>query len=340
MTHRTTSYRPLDNLELVVPCHNEEDGIEHFYEVAAMNLDSVGIPARFIFVDDGSSDNTLARLNALADRDARVCILCLSRNFGHQMALTAGLDHTKADVVVVMDADLQHPPKLIAKMIDHYKGGADVVYAVREGAGPLGGLRALFSKTYYRLLSRFTRILVIPGAADFRLMSRRVVTALRGMRETHRYLRGMVSWVGFPYAVVTYSQEERYAGRPSYDFNQSLNLARHGLFSFSTVPLAVITRLGFLLSFLAFLYFCYILFAALTSKVIPGWPSVIAVILIASGIQLVSLGVIAQYIGLIFEEVKDRPLYVVKDSRFPDDTGNAVETTETGKKDGPQTGAP
>jgi len=127
----------------------------------------------------------------------------------------------------------------------------------------------------------------------------------------------MVSWVGFPYAVVTYSQKERYAGRPSYDLNQSLNLARHGLFSFSTVPLAVITRLGFLLSFLAFLYFCYILVAALSNKTIPGWPSVIAVILIASGIQLVSLGVIAQYVGLIFEEVKHRPLYVVEISRWP-----------------------
>lgn len=334
MTPRTTSFRPVDTLDLVVPCFNEEDGIEHFHKMAATHLDSLCISVRFIFVDDGSTDNTLARLNALADRDPRVCILSLSRNFGHQMALTAGLDHTKADVVVVMDADLQHPPNLIAEMIDHYKGGADVVYAVRKRASPLGSLRGLFSKTYYSLLSRLTRIVIIPGAADFRLMSKRVVTALRGMRETNRYLRGMVSWVGFPYAVVTYSQKERFAGRPSYDLNQSLNLARHGLFSFSTVPLAVITRLGFLLSFLAFLYFCYILVAALSNRTIPGWPSVIAVILIASGIQLVSLGVIAQYVGLIFEEVKHRPLYVVKNFRFPDGT-----TGEAGEENGPQTGS-
>jgi len=307
--------RKLTSLTVVAPFYNEEAGLEAFYDKLIGQMEKLHVPCDFIFVDDGSQDRTLELLNQLADRDPRVTVLSLSRNFGHQAALTAGLDHAGGEAVVVMDSDLQHPPEIIPRLVAGYEEGADIVYAVRANAAGLGFFKRLSARLYYGTLRRLTNTPVIHGAADFRLMSRAAVLALRAMRETHRYLRGMVPWLGFPHAVVHYEQPERYAGSPVYTFWKSLRMARHGLLSFSTVPLDAVTLLGLGLAALGAVYFCYILAVKAQGEAVPGWASVIVVVLVLGGVQLISLGILAQYVAMIFEQTKQRPLYVVKHKR-------------------------
>ncbi|MBZ0310323.1 MAG: glycosyltransferase family 2 protein [Anaerolineae bacterium] len=311
--------RKAKSLAVVVPCYNEEATIHEFHKQVCAVLDTLDISYGFVFVDDGSRDNTLTVLNTLASTDSRVSVLSLARNFGHQLALTAGLDHADAEIIVTMDCDLQHPPATLAEMVRAYEGGADVVYAVRENDENRGFLKSWAAGTFYTLLKRMTRTEVISGAVDFRLLSREALEVLRSMREVHRYLRGMVPWMGFPSAMVHYHQQERFAGTSSYSWRQLARLARHGLFSFSTIPLAFITWLGVLMNVLAVMYLIYILLAAAfsdTLRSVPGWSSVIVVLLVVSGVQLISIGILAQYIGMIFEQVKGRPLYVLKQKRL------------------------
>lgn len=304
--------RHLNSLTIVAPFYNEESGTQAFYE--ALISEFVGDDFEFdmVFVDDGSRDNTLNILNNIALSDKRVTILSLARNFGHQAALTAGLDYAYGDVVITMDSDLQHPPAIIREMIAQYQSGYDVVYAVRADYQNLSPFKRQTAKIYYGLLKRVANVEVIPGAADFRLMSYDAVLALRSMREYHRYLRGMVPWIGFKTTQIIFNQPERFAGKPTYSWRKSLRLARDGLFSFSTIPLELITWLGISLVALSLLYLVYILLVFISGVAAPGWTSVIVVLLALSGTQLIALGVIAQYIGMIFEQVKERPLYLLK----------------------------
>lgn len=310
------SVRKLASLTIVAPFYNEEDGAEAFHQALCQHLDMLGIAYNFVFVDDGSRDNTLGILNRIADADPRVTVLSLSRNFGHQIALSAGLDYAEGEAVVVMDSDLQHPPAAIAEMVRAYESGAEIVYGVRKNDESRRFLKRIVARQYYAFLQRATALQFVSGAADFRLISRRALLTLRTMREVHRYLRGMVPWLGYDYAVIYYEEQQRYAGKPQYTWRKSFRMARHGLFSFSTVPLDIITVIGVILTILAIIYLIYILVAAIAFGIpVPGWTSIIVVLLVVSGVQLISIGVIAQYVGMIFEQVKGRPLYVLKQER-------------------------
>ena len=310
--------RRLKSLGIVVPFYNEAASVQAFYQRLRSAVDGLDVSCAFVFVDDGSRDETLTLLNELADVDPCITVLSLSRNWGHQMALTAGFDHVGEDVdaVVTMDGDLQHPPEAIVKMVRLYESGADVVYAVRRentGAGPM---KQLVSRAFNALLGWSTDVNVVAGAADFRLMSRETVGIVRQMREVHRYLRGMVPWAGFSSAVIVYDQEERHAGTPGYTWRRSLRLAQHGVFSFSVLPLHVITWLGVFFAAIAALYLSYVAWVAFNGRVVAGWPSVIGVLLIVSAFQFVALSILAQYVGMVFEQAKQRPLYVLKQARL------------------------
>ncbi|MBN1231086.1 MAG: glycosyltransferase family 2 protein [Anaerolineales bacterium] len=310
--------RPITSLEIVAPFFNEQDGCVFFYQALMETLEPLGISYSMVFVDDGSKDNTYKILKEIASKDNRVRVMGLVRNFGHQPALTAGLDVADAQVIITMDSDMQHPPSLIPVMLNQYQAGSDVVYAVRKNDHSVGLVKRWTSSAYYRMLDRISNTSMVQGAADFRLMAKPVVDSLSSMRERHRYLRGMVSWLGYSYAVIPYEQPERYSGKPGYSFRKSFNLAKNGLFSFSTIPLSVITVLGFIVTLGAFLYLLYILAAAFRGETVEGWASNITVALILGGIQLISLGVIAQYIGMIFEQVKERPLYILREEDVPE----------------------
>jgi polyisoprenyl-phosphate glycosyltransferase len=303
------------SLAVVAPFHNEEAGAANFYRTLVSALEPLGLRLYFIFVDDGSKDATLEVLNALAAGDPRIQVLALSRNFGHQIALTAGLDHADADAVVTMDSDLQHPPQAIPEMFALFEQGLDVVYGVRVNDNTRGMLKQVLARIYYDVMRRVTDVQFIQGSVDFRLMSREVVDALCCMRETHRYLRGMVPWLGFKHGAVPYQQMAREYGASSYTWRRLIRLAEAGFFSFSTFPLRLITWIGLGISGLAGLYFLYVLVSVyfLRFATAPeGWVSVIASLLLLSGVQLVSIGVLARYMSMIFEEVKDRPLYVLR----------------------------
>ncbi len=306
--------KPRPELSVVSPCFNEVECVRLFYDSLRQVLERVGCPAEIVFVDDGSTDDTLEVLNQIADDDASVVVLSLTRNFGHQAALTAGLDHARGKMILVMDSDLQHPPELIPEMLRALQTGVDVVYAVRQDAADTGLLKRITSKWFYALMIRLGGTALIPGAADFRLVSARVNNSLRQMRERHRFLRGLVVWAGYPSRVVTYRANPRAAGTSKYNWSKMLGLAFDATFSFSVLPLRIVALLGLILLVLGLAYILFILvgFAFWPERVQPGWPSVLASVLLLSGVQLLSLSVIATYIGMIFEEVKGRPLYILK----------------------------
>ncbi len=301
-------------MTVVAPFFNEAAGLEVFYARLVEQLDGLGLAYELIFVDDGSEDRTLELLHQLAENDSRLTVLALTRNFGHQAALTAGLDLAAGEAVVVMDSDLQHPPEVIGSLVTEYEAGADIVYAVRRNAR-LGLFKRLFSRIHYALMEHVSSVKMERDAADFRLMSAVAVAALRKMRETHRYLRGMVGWLGFPPSVVHYEQPTRHAGKPSYTWRKSLRMARHGIFSFSTIPLELVTWLGVGLTALGGVYLAYILIVTFRGETVAGWASVMVGVLVIGGVQLLSLGILAQYLGMLFEQSKGRPLYVVKQER-------------------------
>jgi dolichol-phosphate mannosyltransferase len=308
--------RSAQSLAVVVPFFNEEKVIPLFYEAACTELKRLGLAYSFVFVDDGSRDQTQTILNQLADHDPHITVLSFARNFGHQIALSAGLDYADGDVIVTMDGDLQHPPAAIRDLLAAWEQGADIVYGVRGNADTRSVATGTVAHVFYRVMKRFTRVEIVPDAKDFRLISRQALAVLRTMRERHRFLRGMVPWMGFRYATVPYEEQARAADVSRYGWRQLARLARHGLFSFSTVPLDFITLLGVGLTGLAALYLVFALVSWLAyGRSVPGWTSVIVVSLVIGGVQLISLGIIAQYVGMIFEEVKGRPLYVLKQER-------------------------
>ncbi len=298
---------------VVTPCYNEEEAVGEFYRVLKQVLDGLDLDHEILFVDDGSRDGTLARLNDLAADDEHVTVLSLSRNFGHQVALSAGLDHARADATIVMDSDLQHPPALIPEMVARWRGGADIVSAVRartEGAGPF---KRLSSGAFYWLINLLSDTRIEPGAADFCLLSRRARRALAGMPERHRFLRGMVAWLGFPRAFIPYEAGERTAGQSKYTLTKMVRLALDAVFSFSTMPIRAATRIGLGFMVLGAVYFFYILYRALRfGDLVQGWGSLMCTLLIISGMQFVLFGLFGGYLGRVFDESKRRPLYLLK----------------------------
>jgi dolichol-phosphate mannosyltransferase len=303
---------------IIVPCYNEAEIAERFWAELKDVLERLDQSWRVCFIDDGSTDGTLEHLNQLAAADRRVSVYSLSRNFGHQVALSAGLDVTAGSTVVMMDADLQHPPALIPKMVALWREGYDVVSAVREDTEDATWFKTATAKTFYRLINRFGETPIVPGAADFCLLSVRAHQALCAMPERHRFLRGMVSWIGFNRAYLPFQAPRRPAGLSKYTTFKMVSLAVDALFSFSAAPMRMATRCGLALLVPGALYFLYILlrYVALDDFV-RGWGSLIGTLMIIGGVQLIFIGMVGEYLARIFEESKRRPLYFFKQT--PDD---------------------
>jgi len=300
-------------LSIVLPAHNEAKNIVPTYQALVETLEDEELKAyEIIFIDDGSEDDTSKIVELLSQKDNRVKLIQLFRNFGHQIALTAGLAHASGDVVITMDADLQHPPSTIRQMLAKYREGHDVVYCVRQGR-QAGLFKNLTSRAFYSFFNRVAGIKLLGNATDFRLMSRAVVDVLNGMREKHRFLRGMTPWIGGSHSFVEYDVAPRLHGSSSYSFNKSLSLAISGLFSFSTFPLKLIFYLGFFFCAMSFSYgLFHVGHKIFIGTAVPGYTDIIASVLFLGGLQLISLGIIGKFMAIILVEVRDRPTYIIK----------------------------
>ena len=298
-------------LSVVAPMHDEEDSVGPFHARTVAAL--AGLEFELIVVDDGSKDTTGERLRALAAEDDRVKLVALSRNFGHQAALSAGLEHARGDVVVMIDGDLQDPPELIPEMVDAWRRGADVVYAVRESRAGETRFKLASARWFYRLFAKVARIELAQESGDFRLMDRAPLDALLSMPERTRFLRGMTVWVGFTQTAVAYERDARSGGQTKFTLRHMLRFAFDAITSFSHAPLQAATLLGFVFSGLAFLAIPLAIAARYADIYSRGVPSTIVIILLLGGIQLITVGIIGEYVGRIYDEVKHRPLYVVRD---------------------------
>lgn len=303
----------MKTLSVVVPVYNEHDCLTPLYERLKNVLATLDMNHEIIFVNDGSTDSSYEVMERLRGKDPCVRTLDFSRNFGHQVALTAGMDFAFGDAVVVMDADLQHPPELIPKLLDEWKEGNDIVYTVRKKTAGISFFKRLASGLFYKFLSRISETPISPAAADFRLVDRKVVCSMRCMRERSRFLRAMVHWTGFQQTSVEFDASERYAGSSKYSLPKMLRFGIDGVTAFSRVPLRLATYLGLLFSVFAFMYAAYALAVRLfTSRTLPGWTSLIVTVLLLSGAQLFTIGVLGEYVGRIYDETKGRPLYLIR----------------------------
>lgn len=307
---------PGPTLSVVVPVFNEMENVPALLDRLLPALAAAGLTFEVLFVDDGSRDETAAVVQRAAGANPAVRLVRLSRNFGHQAALVAGMEHARGQAVVTMDGDLQHPPELIAQLIEHWRNGADVVQTVRRETADAGFFKRATSRGFYRLLSAVSRIRVTAGAADFRLLSREALTAFLSCRERRRFNRGLVQWIGFPYVEVPYEAAPRHAGRTKYSFRAMCRLAGDAIFSFSTLPLRMAGLAGALVSLAAAGYLLFVLWAKLfTDRATPGWTSTQATVLVLGGMQLVVLWIIGEYVGRLYDEAKQRPIYIVRSNR-------------------------
>lgn len=299
---------------IVVPCFNEEPVVAALLTRLESVLPRLG-EFEVVAVDDGSRDGTFELLRSAAEDRPWLKVVRLSRNFGHQTAITAGLDFASGDTVTVIDADLQDPPEVIPELVAEWERGADIVFAVRADRSGETWFKRVSAAAFYRLISRLAQVDLPLDAGDFRLMSRRAVEALRGMRERSRYVRGLVGWIGLERAFVRYARDARTAGETKYPLMRMLRLAMDGIVSFSIRPLQVATYLGLATSAAAFVYGIYVVvFRLLSNAPVPGWTSLMVVTLFLGGVQLTTIGIVGEYVGRIFEEVKGRPLYLVRES--------------------------
>jgi polyisoprenyl-phosphate glycosyltransferase len=300
-------------LSVVIPILNEEPLVGELHERVTAAVAPLGA-YELIVVDDGSSDGTWSRLVELAAVDPHLRLVRLSRNFGHQIALTAGLEAARGEAVVTMDGDLQDPPEVIPEMVARWQEGYDVVYGVREERQGETRYKLWTARLFYRLIDRLSPVEIPAEAGDFRLLSRRAADALRSMPERARFLRGMTSWIGFPQIAVPYRREARAAGSTKYSTRKMLKFAADAITSFSSAPLRVVSAIGFILVGFCAAYLVYTLYVRFfTDDTVEGWTSVIVVLLLIGGAQLIGLGVIGQYVGRIYDEAKGRPLYVVSE---------------------------
>lgn len=301
-------------LSVVVPMYNEEDGAAECVKRLSTVLEGMHCRYEILFVNDGSRDRTLAILKDQKPAFPQIKVVDLSRNFGHQLAITAGIDIADGDAVIVIDGDLQDPPELFPEMVAKWKAGFDVVHAKRRKRQGETSFKLITAKIYYRLIKEIAQIDMPVDVGDFRLMSRRAVDALKAMREMHRYVRGMVAWVGYNQCSVEYDREARFAGSTKYSLTRMLSFSWTGLTSFSVIPLRLATLLGLASAFIGFLYGIYALVAKyVLHTAIIGWTSIVIIVLLLGGIQLICLGIIGEYVGKIYEEMKNRPLYLVKE---------------------------
>ncbi len=302
-------------LSLVVPVYNEAEGIQIFHAELKKVADGLGMPVEFIYVNDGSRDNSFALLKSISQSDNRVKAVSLSRNFGHQIALTAGLDRAKGDAVVMLDADLEHPPQLIPELIKKWKEGYDVVYTIRHYPEDIGFFKRITSKIFYFFFKKVSSTPIEENTADFRLLSRRAADSLKSIREQYRFIRGLVKWIGFNQVSVPYTAQHRRNGQTKYTIPKMFRLAMDGVTSFSITPLYISTLVGFFVSGFSFMYALVVLYFRLfTDKTVQGWSAIMLVCLFLGGLQLICLGIIGEYIGKIYQELKHRPLYLIQET--------------------------
>ncbi len=320
MTAASAAPRTLELVSVVAPVYNEEASIDEFYARVCSALD--GIPFEIVLVDDGSTDGSPLRLERLAEADERVRLVYLSRNFGHQTALTAGLDHARGNAVVMLDADLQDPPELIQTMLDHWRAGCDVVYAVREQRDGESRFKLTTARWFYSLFDKLAQVELQHNSGDFRLLDRRALDALLLMRERNRFLRGMTVWVGYTQAAVPYRRDSRYAGETKYTVSKMLRFSFDAISSFSERPLQLATLFGFVISTLAFIAIPVVVVLRILGSYLPGFSALTILVLLLGGIELIAIGIIGEYVGRIYDEVKGRPLYLVRARR------NFAETDE------------
>lgn len=299
------------SLSIVAPCYNEEEVLGQLYARLTGVLATLNIPYEIVLVDDGSRDRTWEMMELLAEKDSHVKVIHLSRNFGHQMALTCGLDHCSGEVILIIDADLQDPPELLPHMIDLWKEGYDVVYGKRTSRAGETAAKKFFAFAFYRILTRVAGVHIPEDTGDFRLMDKNALKALLSLRERHRFIRGMVSWVGFAQSPIHYQRAERAAGETKYPFKKSLILAFNAIVSFSYAPLRLASYLGAIISLFAFIYILVVIGLKIAGVNFYGYTSLMASILLLGGVQLMVLGIMGEYIGRIFEQGQNRPLYFV-----------------------------
>jgi glycosyltransferase involved in cell wall biosynthesis len=301
---------------VVVPVFNEAEGIAAFHERCAAALAAIGDPYEIIYVDDGSTDASWPRLLAIRDGNSQVRLIRLSRNFGHQIAISAGLEYADGDTVTVIDADLQDPPEIIARMVECWREGVDIVYGIRTSRLGESWFKRGTAKLFYRVMRNLADVDMPVDVGDFRLLSRRATDALLMMPEHHRYVRGMVAWLGYDSTMVKYVRDPRVAGETKYPLGKMTRFALDGIMSFSIRPLRIATWVGLLASVAAFITAIVLIVLRLFGNVpVQGWTSLAVLILLASGVQLVTIGTLGEYIGRIWTEVRGRPLYLVRDLR-------------------------
>jgi polyisoprenyl-phosphate glycosyltransferase len=311
---------PTPDISVVVPVHNEDGNLMVLHQRLGAVLQGLGLTYELLFVNDGSQDRSMVLIRELAAKDPRVRFLDLSRNFGHQIAVTAGLDHSRGKAVVIIDADLQDPPELIADLYRRHKEGFEVVYARRRQRKGEGFLKKWTARMFYRLLRRLTKIDIPLDTGDFRIIDRKVVNVLKQMPEQNKFLRGQISWAGFRQTSVEYDRDERHSGRTSYTYSKMIRFALDGITAFSEVPLRFITVMGFLVSGIAFLLIVYaVLSYFLSPGYQAGWASQMVSFLFIGGIQLIGIGIIGEYLARIGANVRQRPLYIVAEDNLEEE---------------------
>ena len=297
-------------ISIVVPVFNEEDNIDNFYREVVKNMQDLDYGFEIIFVDDGSRDATPLILDRLANCDNRVRALMLARNFGHQIALTCGLDHADGDAVITMDGDMQHPPSMLPLLIKQWEEGYEVVQTIRTSTEGVSWFKKLTSRLYYKLINSVSNVHINEGGSDFRLLDKNVVTSFRRFRERARFIRGMISAIGYKQILIEFTAPPRYAGTTKFSLKGMLHFALDGITAYSKLPLRIAFYIGVLCALGSFILALHVLYIKVfTQQAAPGWATITASILMLGGLQLAGLGVIGEYVGRIFEEVKQRPLY-------------------------------
>ncbi|KAM3099444.1 glycosyltransferase family 2 protein [Phormidesmis sp. 146-35] len=302
------------DLSVVIPCYNEGANVDYLFERLFASLDKLNVKYEIVCVNDGSKDDTLERLIAYHRDHPTVKVVNLSRNFGKELALSAGLDYTNGATIVPIDADLQDPPELIEEMLDKWREGYDVVYAIRRSRQGESWLKRLTANLFYRVISGISNVYIPRNTGDFRLLDRRVVDVIKQMPERTRFMKGLFAWVGFKQSHIYYDRPQRHQGKTTWNYWRLWNFALDGITSFSLVPLKVWSYLGFMMSVLALFYAAYLIVRTLILGIdVPGYTSLMVVVLFLGGMQFIMLGIFGEYLGRIFEEVKGRPLYLVRD---------------------------
>lgn len=301
------------HISIVIPLLNEEGNILLLYKKLLPVLEKISSDYEIIFVDDGSIDHSFARISEICNVNEQVVGISLSKNFGHQIALTAGIEHSSGDVVITMDADMQHPPEVISDLYNKYREGFDIVNTIRTETAGSGAIKKITSNWFYKIINKLSDTHIEAGAADFRLMNRKTIDAFLQLKEKNRFTRGLISWMGFKQAMIPYTAPSRFSGKSKYSIIKMLRFAADGITSFSAKPLRISFYSGIIVSLIGLLYAIYAIIEYFGGKTIPGWTSILVSILIIGGIQLISIGIIGEYLARVFNEAKGRPLYFIKE---------------------------